>query len=297
MLFKRNLPLLSYLPAYKIFPEPVRRSYLRAYKAPFYVSFCTFCASLRLKRTLFTRPIRSLPTYQVGRCNPRLINIASLHILMRPIPDGPEDAGRRLHRYWYRESRCQVRTGWQKQNQCNLRNLRLKNSCLRTFCAFLLLKIHLIYAIRSTKDYVRKNNLFMQNEPKSPKVKLNVTKVTWSIRKNEPKTNPNEPKTNPILAQKTTQRTQTNPKQTQPVVSLSNLFQKPKIQWLAKFTPISAVKKFHLILVLHRRIMFNPVSNCEMEMGTNFAKEGKITARQTHKLTFFDPLETLTRLR
>ncbi len=50
-------------------------------------------------------------------CNPRLINIAGLHILMRAIPDGPTDAGRRLHRYWYRESRCQVRTGWQIQDQ------------------------------------------------------------------------------------------------------------------------------------------------------------------------------------
>jgi hypothetical protein len=39
---------------------------------------------------------------------------ASLHILMRAITDGPEDAGSRLHRYWYRASRCQVRTGWQK---------------------------------------------------------------------------------------------------------------------------------------------------------------------------------------
>jgi len=38
---------------------------------------------------------------------------------------------------------------------------------------------------------------------------------TWSIRKNEPKTNPNEPKTNPILANKTTIRTQFKPKQTQ----------------------------------------------------------------------------------
>jgi len=48
--------------------------------------------------------------------------------------------------------------------------------------------------------------LFLQNEPKSRKVKLNVTIIltrkydkldTWSIGKNEPKTNPNEPKTNP----------------------------------------------------------------------------------------------------
>jgi hypothetical protein len=44
--------------------------------------------------------------------------------------------------------------------------------------------------------------LFMQNKAKFRKVKLNVNKVltkdydimdTWSIRKNEPKTNPNEP--------------------------------------------------------------------------------------------------------
>jgi hypothetical protein len=76
----------------------------------------------------------------------------------------------------------------------------------------------------STKDYVRKNNLFMQNEPKFRKSQINVTVLltskyahldTWSIGKNEPKTNPNEPKTNPIKAKKTTQRTQTNPIQTQ----------------------------------------------------------------------------------
>ncbi len=49
----------------------------------------------------------------------------------------------------------------------------------------------------------------MQNEPKFQKVKFNVIRVitrnydqldTWSIRKNEPKTNPNEPKTNPNKA-------------------------------------------------------------------------------------------------
>jgi len=38
---------------------------------------------------------------------------------------------------------------------------------------------------------------------------------TWSIGKNEPKTNPNEPKTNPISANKTPIRTQFKPKQTQ----------------------------------------------------------------------------------
>jgi hypothetical protein len=60
--------------------------------------------------------------------------------------------------------------------------------------------------LTSTKAYVRKNKLFMQNKAKFRKVKFNVNKVltkdygkmdTWSIRKNEPKTNPNEPKSNP----------------------------------------------------------------------------------------------------
>jgi hypothetical protein len=62
----------------------------------------------------------------------------------------------------------------------------------------------------STKVYVRKNNLFMQNEPKSRKVKLKVNRVstkdydimdTWSIGKNEPKRTQNEPKTNPKRTQ------------------------------------------------------------------------------------------------
>ena len=38
---------------------------------------------------------------------------------------------------------------------------------------------------------------------------------TWSIGKNEPKTNPNEPKTNPIKANKMPKQTQFKPKQTQ----------------------------------------------------------------------------------
>ena len=52
--------------------------------------------------------------------------------------------------------------------------------------------------------------LFMQNEPNFRKSQMNVTDLltrdydkmdTWSIEKNEPKTNPNEPKTNPIQSQ------------------------------------------------------------------------------------------------
>ena len=84
-------------------------------------------------------------------------------------------------------------------------------------------------------------------------------------------------------------QTQFKPKQTQ--------FQKPKILWLAKLSTAPAVKKFHLMLVLHRRIVFNSGSSCEMDMVATFAKEGKIAARQPDKLTFWDPLEHLTRLR
>jgi len=78
--------------------------------------------------------------------------------------------------------------------------------------------------LTTTKVYVRKNKLFLQNEPNFRKSQMNLTDLltinyvqmdTWSIRKNEPKTNPNEPKTNPILANKMPIRTQTNPIQTQ----------------------------------------------------------------------------------
>ena len=63
--------------------------------------------------------------------------------------------------------------------------------------------------LTSTKGYVRNYKLFLQNEPKSRKVKFNVNKVltmdyeqmdTWSSGKNEPKTNPNEPNTKPNKA-------------------------------------------------------------------------------------------------
>ncbi len=132
----------------------------------FYVNFCTFCASLRLIRTLFTRPKTSIISV-----NPVILSNFS--------------------------------------------------PCLCTFCAFLWLKnpfnSWLIRDLRSTKTYVRKNNLFMQNEPKFRKSKMNVTKVlttdydqmdTWSIRKNEPKRTQNKPNSNPIKAK-------TNPIQTQ----------------------------------------------------------------------------------
>jgi hypothetical protein len=67
------------------------------------------------------------------------------------------------------------------------------------FCTFLWLKnprnLRLINDLRSTKVYVRKNKLFMQNKANFKKVKLNVSPVntknydqmdTWSIRITKP---------------------------------------------------------------------------------------------------------------
>ncbi len=56
------------------------------------------------------------------------------------------------------------------------------------------------YGINSTKEYVRKNKLFMQNKANFKKVKLSVTKVltrdydqmdTWSIGTKQTQTKPN----------------------------------------------------------------------------------------------------------
>ena len=61
----------------------------------------------------------------------------------------------------------------------------------------------LINDLRSTKVYVRKNNLFMQNKAKFRKVKFNVNKVltrdydrmdTWSIGTKQSQTKPNKAK-------------------------------------------------------------------------------------------------------
>jgi len=75
--------------------------------------------------------------------------------------------------------------------------------------------------IRSTKDYVRKNKLFMQNKAKFQKVKSDVSDVlireyvqmdTWSIRKNKAKTNPKQTQ---YKANLKPIRTQFKPKQKQ----------------------------------------------------------------------------------
>jgi hypothetical protein len=99
----------------------------------------------------------------------------------------------------------------------------VKNSCLCVFVAinpFYQRNPRLINDLRLRKITYEIINLFLQNEPNFRKSQMNLSTFitreyeqtdTWSIRKNEPKTNPNEPKTNPILANKKPIRTQTNP--------------------------------------------------------------------------------------
>jgi hypothetical protein len=123
-----------------------------------------------------------------------------------------------------------------------LRNLRLKNSRLYSLFlrAFVRTKTNqrqsaksafkirvnprLINDLRSTKVYVRKNNLFMQNKANFRKNQMNVTdlltrkydkKDTWSSGKNKPNSNPIQSQSNPIKANKRPKQTQYKPKQTQ----------------------------------------------------------------------------------
>jgi hypothetical protein len=135
-----------------------------------------FCAFLWLTLSVLSRQIRSLPAYQVI-----FWSLPTFQVGLWALPAyqvGP-------------------------RNQCNPR---------------------LINDLRLRKITYEKITLFLQNEPNFQKSQINASSYitreyeqmdTWSIRKNEPKTNPNEPKTNPILADKTPIQTQTNPNQTQ----------------------------------------------------------------------------------
>ena len=102
------------------------------------------------------------------------------------------------------------------------------SSCL---CAFLWLKNPfnpwLIKDLRSTKVYVRKNKLYMQNKANFPKSQMNVTDLptmnyeqmdTWSRGKTKPKQSQFKPNTKPIQTQ---YKPKTKPIQTQNKANLS----------------------------------------------------------------------------
>ena len=78
----------------------------------------------------------------------------------------------------------------------------------------------LINNLRSTKSYVRKNNLFLQNEPNFRTTQMNVnTFITKNYEqrtmnyevKNKANSKPNKPNSNPILANKIPKQSQYKP--------------------------------------------------------------------------------------
>jgi hypothetical protein len=134
-----------------------------------------FCASLRLIRTVFTRLLKKA---------------ISMALWTKAITC--DKAG-------FKSRFCQEHQAGKNIISVNPVILSNFSSC---FCAFLWLKNpfnphnpRLINDLRSTKDYVRKNKLFMQNKANFKKVKFNVNNVltkdydrmdTWSIRKTKP---------------------------------------------------------------------------------------------------------------
>ncbi len=131
----------------------------------FYVSFCTFCTSLRLTRTVFSRLLKK--AVSMALCTKASLCVKS-SLLEQSLPRTPS-----------RPKTSVPSVAKNPLNPCN--------PCL-------------INDLRSTKTYVRKNKLFMRNKAKFQKVKFNVTKVltrdyehmdTWSIRKKQSQTKPN----------------------------------------------------------------------------------------------------------
>ncbi len=126
-----------------------------------------------------------------------------------------------------------------------------------------LLTIFPLYICRDTFTDVMSAlqiKLFMQNEPKFRKSQVSITALltreydqmdTWSIRKNEPKTNPNEPKTNPILANKTPIRTQFKPKQTQ-FQSQNNAAKSPTLRY-SRISRLSGIRGYDIANILLER--------------------------------------------
>jgi len=148
-----------------------------------------FCASLRLTITVFTRLMKKAVSMA-------LCTMASLcgksSLLEQSLSRTPSQLKTSV-----------ISVAKNPFNQCNLR---------------------LINDLRSTKDYVRKNKLFLQNEPNFPDALMNVTNLLTTnyeqltmnyVQKNKPNTNPIKPNTKPIKAYKMPKQTQnkanTNP--------------------------------------------------------------------------------------
>ncbi|MHC4654131.1 MAG: hypothetical protein ACYS91_03825 [Planctomycetota bacterium] len=164
----------------------------------FYVSFCTFCASFRLKRTVFSWLLKK--AISMALCT-KAILCGKSSLLEQCLPRTPS---------WQKRSLPTFQVG-----PCNLwlikdlRENKALYNCRETFT-----DVMSALQIR----------LFMQNEPNFRKSQMNVTDLltrdyrrmdTWSIRKNKPNSNPIQSQSNPIKANKMPKQTQFKPKQTQ----------------------------------------------------------------------------------
>jgi hypothetical protein len=154
-----------------------------------YVSFCTFCASLWPKRTVFTRLLKKANNHS---------SIISNHLTMAP--SRPKTSVTSV-----------ISVAKNLFNQCNpwlIKELRAYNA---------------LYNCRETSTTIESSlqiNLFMQNKANFRKVKFDVNRVltkdyeqmdTWSIRK----TKPIQSQLKPIQSQSKPIKANIMPKQTQ----------------------------------------------------------------------------------
>ena len=177
----------------------------------FYVSFCTFCASLWLTRTVFSRLLKKAISMALWT---KAILCVKSSLLEQSLPRTPS---------------------WPKQNQCNLRNLRLKNSC--QFVSIFFVPLCLSGISTTVERSLQISPVYMQNEPNFRKSQMNVNKVLikdyekktlGEHGKNEPKTNPIKANTNPIKANIMPKQTQYEPNQTQSPARIPACFSLPQ---------------------------------------------------------------------
>jgi len=195
----------------------------------FYVIFCTFCASLRLKRTVFTRLLKKAISMALWTKACLYVKSSLLEQSLPRTPSRQKTSIISVNPVILSNfSSCP--NVFVAKNPRNLRNPRLNISSCSSRLRLLILaylssrsaKISVnpwlindlrlfkaLYICRETFTDVMSAlqiKLFMQNEPKFRKSQMNVNKVltreyeqmdTWLNGKNEPKTNPKRTQNEP----------------------------------------------------------------------------------------------------
>ncbi len=136
---------------------------------PFFADFCAFCASLRLIRTVFSRLLKKAVSMALWVKASLCVKSSLLEQSLPRTPSRPKTClpHEIAQRYLFGVISA-------SKNLCNLL-LKIREISVNPW---------LIKDLRSTKAYVRKNNLFMQNKANFRKVKLNVNNVlTKALKK------------------------------------------------------------------------------------------------------------------